>query len=69
MIGSGPGGHRFRLGERVGVAWLGGTCGACRFCLRGQENLCLSPTFTGWDRDGGYAELRHSGRELRLPDP
>jgi propanol-preferring alcohol dehydrogenase len=39
------------------VAWLGGTCGACRFCLRGQENLCLSPTFTGWDRDGGYAEL------------
>jgi propanol-preferring alcohol dehydrogenase len=39
------------------VAWLGGTCGSCRFCLRGEENLCLSPTFTGWDRDGGYAEL------------
>ncbi|WP_026539434.1 zinc-dependent alcohol dehydrogenase family protein [Arthrobacter sp. 9MFCol3.1] len=57
VIGQGPGAARFGLGERVGVAWLGGTCGACRFCLRGQENLCLSPTFTGWDRDGGYAEL------------
>ena len=57
VIGQGPGAARFGIGERVGVAWLGGTCGACRFCLRGQENLCLSPTFTGWDRDGGYAEL------------
>ena len=41
----------------MGVAWLGGTCGTCRFCLRGAENLCLFPVFTGWDRDGGYAEL------------
>jgi propanol-preferring alcohol dehydrogenase len=57
VIGAGPGADRFRPGERVGVAWLGGTCRSCRFCLRGQENLCLSPTFTGWDRDGGYAEL------------
>ncbi|MEO5779730.1 MULTISPECIES: zinc-dependent alcohol dehydrogenase family protein [Arthrobacter] len=57
VLESGPGADRFRVGERVGVAWLGGTCGSCRFCLRGQENLCLSPTFTGWDRDGGYAEL------------
>ncbi len=57
VLESGPGAGRFRAGERVGVAWLGGTCGSCRFCLRGQENLCLSPTFTGWDRDGGYAEL------------
>lgn len=48
---------RFSPGDRVGVAWLGGTCGTCRFCLRGAENLCLSPVFTGWDRDGGYAEL------------
>jgi propanol-preferring alcohol dehydrogenase len=38
------------------VAWLGGTCGSCAFCRRGDENLCLSPVFTGWDRDGGYAE-------------
>ena len=48
---------RFSPGDRVGVAWLGGTCGTCRFCLRGAENLCLFPVFTGWDRDGGYAEL------------
>jgi propanol-preferring alcohol dehydrogenase len=57
VVALGPEATRFRSGERVGVPWLGGTCGSCRFCLRGQENLCLSPTFTGWDRDGGYAEL------------
>lgn len=53
---TGEGCVKFRRGDRVGVAWLGGTCGSCAFCLRGDENLCLSPTFTGWDRDGGYAE-------------
>ena len=47
---------RFRAGDRVGVAWLGGTCGTCRYCRRGDENLCQSPVFTGWDRDGGYSE-------------
>ena len=52
----GPGARRFGIGERIGVAWLGGTDGTCRFCRRGEENLCLSPTFTGWDVDGGYAE-------------
>jgi propanol-preferring alcohol dehydrogenase len=51
----GPGAFRFPLGERVGAAWLARTCGACHFCLGGQENLCLAPTFTGWDVDGGYA--------------
>ncbi|MFF1385071.1 zinc-dependent alcohol dehydrogenase family protein [Arthrobacter sp. NPDC058288] len=56
VVELGEGATRFRIGERVGVAWLGGTCGHCRFCLRSQENLCLSPTFTGWDRDGGYAD-------------
>lgn len=61
---------RFRPGERVGVAWLGGTCRSCRFCLRGQENLCLAPTFTGWDRDGGYAELLTVAEDFayRIPD-
>jgi propanol-preferring alcohol dehydrogenase len=44
-------------GERVGVAWLHAACGTCRFCARGRENLCLAPRFTGWDADGGYAEL------------
>jgi propanol-preferring alcohol dehydrogenase len=53
----GPGASRFRAGDRVGVPWLGGTDGSCRFCRRGAENLCLHPTFTGWDVDGGYAEF------------
>jgi propanol-preferring alcohol dehydrogenase len=52
----GPGATRFALGQRIGIAWLRHTCGTCRFCLRGDENLCLEPRFTGWDADGGYAE-------------
>ena len=51
------GGERFESGARVGVPWLGWTCGACRFCLAGQENLCDLARFTGYDLDGGYAEL------------
>ena len=46
----------FALGDRVGIAWLRRTCGSCRFCQRGDENLCVDPHFTGWDADGGYAE-------------
>ena len=53
----GDGVSRFALGDRVGVAWLGGTDGSCKFCRRGAENLCLAPTFTGWDGDGGYADF------------
>lgn len=53
----GPGAERFAIGDRVGIAWLHQSCGACRFCLRGDENLCLSPRFTGWDEHGGYGEL------------
>jgi propanol-preferring alcohol dehydrogenase len=45
-----------RPGDRVGVAWLRGTCGACRFCRRGAENLCPASVYTGWDAHGGYAE-------------
>ena len=52
----GPGADRFAMGDRVGVAWLATTCGVCRFCRRGAENLCPQATFTGWDHDGGYAE-------------
>ncbi len=52
----GPGAARFTPGERIGIAWLRHTCGTCRFCVRGDENLCLAPRFTGWDEDGGYAE-------------
>ncbi len=52
----GSGARRFREGDRVGVPWLARTCGSCRFCASRRENLCTSPTFTGWDVDGGYAE-------------
>src|SRR4029077_8887114 len=53
---SGPASRRFALGQRVGIPWLGRTCGVCRWCRRGEENLCLAPRFTGWDTDGGFAE-------------
>jgi propanol-preferring alcohol dehydrogenase len=52
----GPGCERLAVGQRVGAAWLAATCGKCRFCLAGKENLCIAPRFTGWDIDGGYAE-------------
>lgn len=51
----GPGVDGLRIGERVGIPWLGNTCGACPFCLGGQENLCDRPRFTGYTRDGGFA--------------
>ncbi len=51
----GPDAARFAVGERVGIAWLRGTCGTCTYCRRGDENLCVRPAFTGWDADGGYA--------------
>src|SRR5262245_34655609 len=44
------------VGQRVGVAWLRRTCGVCRFCRAGRENLCTEPRFTGWTDDGGFAE-------------
>ncbi len=49
-------GSRFAAGDRIGVAWLRGTCGACAYCRRGAENLCPSSVYTGWDAHGGYAE-------------
>ncbi len=48
--------ERFEIGERVGVPWLGHTCGACHYCASGQENLCDAPGFTGYTIDGGYAD-------------
>jgi propanol-preferring alcohol dehydrogenase len=51
----GPGAGRFSVGDRIGIAWLRHTCGTCRFCIAGAENLCVAPRFTGWDDDGGYA--------------
>lgn len=60
----------FTVGDRAGVAWLRRTCGRCRFCRRGAENLCLDPRFTGWDDDGGYAEwaVVDESYAYRLPD-
>jgi propanol-preferring alcohol dehydrogenase len=51
----GPGCERFRPGERVGVPWLGASCGTCEYCRAGRENLCGSARFTGYNLDGGYA--------------
>jgi propanol-preferring alcohol dehydrogenase len=66
----GRGADRFAVGERVGVAWLGRTDGSCRFCRRGDENLCTDPRFTGWDLDGGYADalLVDERFAYRLPE-
>src|SRR6476661_5735020 len=52
----GGGADRFRVGQRVGVAWLRSTCGACEWCRSGAENLCPRSRYTGWDADGGFAE-------------
>src|SRR5829696_6429004 len=64
------GGERFGAGERVGVPWLGWTCGECRFCRSGRENLCDRARFTGYTRPGGYAERIAADERfcLRLPD-
>jgi propanol-preferring alcohol dehydrogenase len=57
-------------GDRVGIAWLRRTCGACRFCRSGRENLCPEAAFTGWDADGGFAEyaVAPAAYTYRLPD-
>lgn len=54
QVGSGV--EKFKIGDQVGIAWLRRTCGQCRFCKRGNENLCASAEFTGYTADGGYAE-------------
>ncbi len=63
------GGERFDTGDRVGVPWLGWTCGECRYCLAGQENLCDRARFTGYDVDGGYAELAVADERFCFPVP
>src|SRR5690242_2682901 len=50
-------GDLFAVGDRVGIAWLRHTCGQCKFCVRGQDNLCPESRYTGWDADGSYAEF------------
>jgi propanol-preferring alcohol dehydrogenase len=58
-----------RLGERVGIAWIASTCGVCRFCTTGRENLCVAAEFTGWDRDGGYATQTVARADFVYPLP
>ena len=65
----GEGASRFAPGDRVGVPWLGSTCGRCRFCASGSENLCDEARFTGYHLDGGFAGARGRGRAVLLPDP
>ncbi len=65
----GPGVSRFRLGERVGVPWLGWTCGTCGPCTSGRENLCERARFTGYHRDGGFAEAAIADARYAFPLP
>jgi alcohol dehydrogenase, propanol-preferring len=66
----GPAVQEFKIGDRVGVPWLGGTDGSCAYCRSGTENLCDHPTFTGFSRDGGYAShmLADSRYCLHIPE-
>jgi alcohol dehydrogenase, propanol-preferring len=66
-IGAGVTGRS--IGQRVGVGWLAGTDGTCRSCVSGRENLCEYATFTGWDRDGGYAGLMTARADFTFPLP
>lgn len=68
--GHGDGVTDHAVGDRVGIPWLRSTCGTCRFCVSGAENLCLHPAFTGWDADGGFAQwcTVPAGYAYHLPD-
>jgi len=69
VTATGPGTTRFSVGDRVGVAWLGGTDGRCRYCRSGRENLCARARFTGWDEDGGYAAFALVPEAFAYPLP
>ena len=70
VVASGPDQHRFGEGDRVGIAWLRATCGHCRWCRSGAENLCPDSRYTGWDADGGFAEyaVAPAAYAYRLPE-
>jgi propanol-preferring alcohol dehydrogenase len=65
----GDGVTHFRVGDRVGIPWLGHTCGVCRYCRMGRENLCDAPGFTGYQIDGGYAEYTVADASYCFPIP
>lgn len=70
VVGRGRAAERFRVGDRIGVTWLASADGTCRWCRSGRENLCPAARFTGYDRDGGYAELAAAAEAfcVVLPD-
>ena len=69
VVELGAGVTRFKIGDRVGVPWLGRTCGECSFCRAGQENLCDQAKFTGYTIDGGYAEYTVADQRFCFPIP
>ncbi|HIK56142.1 MAG TPA: zinc-dependent alcohol dehydrogenase family protein [Synechococcales cyanobacterium M55_K2018_004] len=69
VVAVGEGVSRFRQGDRVGVPWLGKTCQHCRYCVRGQENLCDRALFTGYQINGGYAEYTVAYEQFCFPIP
>jgi len=69
VVANGEGAERFAEGQRIGVPWLGWTCGECRYCRSGRENLCDRARFTGYDLDGGYAELAVADERFCFPIP
>jgi propanol-preferring alcohol dehydrogenase len=69
VVRAGPGANRFVPGQRVGVPWLGWTCGECRYCRSGRENLCDCARFTGYTLDGGFAEYTVADERYCFPIP
>src|SRR5271168_2727743 len=70
VVDNGTEAERFTIGDRVGVPWLGWTCGVCEYCRSGRENLCDRARFTGYQIDGGYAELTVADQRYCFPiDP
>jgi len=65
----GPGASRFKVGDRVGIAWINWACGRCHFCLKGEENLCEEARWTGKDADGGYAQYTVISEDFAYPIP
>lgn len=69
VLALGDGVRGLAVGERLGVPWLGRTCGQCEYCREGRENLCDAPQFTGWTRDGGYADRIVADARYAFPIP
>jgi propanol-preferring alcohol dehydrogenase len=69
LVETGQGAEKFKLGTRVGVPWLGWTCGECSYCLSGRENLCEKAKFTGYTLDGGYAGYTVADERFCFPIP